>query len=636
MIIFLHVLRLGDKVEKYVPIQVTQTGNPYLYGSQLKMSDIIQVLPEHVANQIAAGEVIQRPASAVKELLENAVDSGAKQIQLIIVDGGRILIQVIDNGSGMTELDARLSFSRHATSKLKLADDLWSIRTMGFRGEALASIAAIAQVELKTRKKGAELGTRLEIDGSELKTFEPASCPEGTSISVKNLFYNVPARRNFLKSNQVETKHILDEFQRVALAFPGIAFSLVNNDQEVYRLAPVALKQRIIGIFGNTWNERLVSINEETTVASITGFIGKPEFAKKSRGEQFFFINNRFIKNTYLHHAVASAYKDLIQGDTFPAYFIWFDVDPKTIDINIHPTKTEIKFEDERSIYAILRSAVKRSIGTYSLSPSLDFENESAFDILPLKAGSPVKSPEIKINPDYNPFTNPRPSQPSFDGMQRVSQARWQDLAGSPATQDFQTIASNPNLIDQSGPSAPWQLHGKYICTQVKSGMMIIDQQRALERILFERFLSENASGHSQQILFPIAKEFSAPDFELVKGLDDEFRALGFEFESFGKHTIKITGVPSEIKDLDIKEVFDQLLEQFKVSQQGLRLNRLENLAQTLAANASRMKSKIMSAEQMLTLINQLFSCETPNFSPKGKPVISILALGELNDRFEK
>jgi DNA mismatch repair protein MutL len=601
------------------------------------MSDIIQLLPEHVANQIAAGEVIQRPASAVKELLENAVDSGAKNIQLIIKEGGRILIQIIDNGSGMSELDARLSFSRHATSKLKHADDLWSIRTMGFRGEALASVAAIAQVELKTRLRGNELGTHLEIEGTELKTCEPTSCPEGTSISVKNLFFNVPARRNFLKSNQVETKHILDEFQRVALAFPEISFSLINNEQEVYRLAPSSQKQRIISIFGSTWKERLVNLSEETTVATITGFIGKPEFARKSRGEQFFFINNRFIKNTYLHHAIASAYKDLIQGDAFPAYFIWFDVDPKTIDINIHPTKTEIKFEDERSIYAILRSAVKRSIGTYSLSPSLDFENESAFDILPLKAGSVVRAPEIKVNPDYNPFSNPRPTQASQDALRKMSQARWEDLAGTPASQDFQTIASSSKPVDLPEPSVPWQLHGKYVCTQVKSGMMIIDQQRAYERIFFERFLSDtNSSGHSQQVLFPIAKEFSAPDFELVKALDQEFRSLGFEFEAFGKNTLKITGVPSEIKDLDIKETLDQLLEQFKVSQQGLRLNRLENLAQTLAANAARMKSKTLSSDQMLALINQLFACNTPNFSPKGKPVISILGLNELVDRFEK
>ena len=604
------------------------------------MPDIIQLLPDHVANQIAAGEVIQRPASAVKELMENAVDAGAKNIQLIIKDGGRSLIQVIDNGSGMSGLDARLSFSRHATSKIKKADDLWALRTMGFRGEALASVAAVAQVEMRTRQTGEELGTHIIVEGSEVKQQEHVSCPEGTSVAIKNLFFNVPARRNFLKSNPAETKHIIDEFQRVALAHPGVGFSFINNEQESYRLMPGTFKQRIVGVFGSGWNERIVSVNEDTTVVQISGFIGKPEYSRKTRGEQFFFINNRFIKNSYLHHAVQAAFTELIAPDTFPAYFLHLQVDPKTIDINIHPTKTEIKFEDERSVYAILRSAVRRAIGTFSLSPSLNFENEPAFDILSTRSRE-IKPPGIFINPDYNPFSK---AASGPDALQSLGQARWEQLAGMPAeTEPQRNQADFSSDLNRSSATSgelpektiPWLLHGRYICTHVKSGLMLIDQQGARERILYERFMKNAGhSGQSQQLLFPVAREFSAPDYELLQALKNEFHSLGFDFEPFGKNTIKINGVPPEVQDTDIKILFDQLLEQFKTSQQNLRLHRLDNLAKTLASNAARFTSRVLSPEQMTGIIEQLFACETPGYSAHGKPVVSILGLDELGARF--
>jgi DNA mismatch repair protein MutL len=602
------------------------------------MADIIQLLPEHVANQIAAGEVIQRPASAVKELMENAVDAGARSIQLIIKDGGRTLVQVIDNGCGMSEPDARMAFARHATSKIRQADDLWAIRTMGFRGEAMASIAAVAQVEMRTRLTDEELGTLLEIEGSEVKRQEAVACPTGTSIAIKNLFFNVPARRNFLKSNPVETKHIFDEFQRIALAFSDISFSLNNNGQEVYRLMPGTFKQRIVGLLGQSWNERLIAVKEETSVVTITGFVGKPDSSRKTRGEQFFFINNRFIKSTYLNHAVQGAFQGLIAADSFPVYFLRFDVDPKTIDINIHPTKTEIKFEDERSVYAILRSAVRKAIGAFSLSPTLDFDVEQAFEI-PLPNNREIKAPEIQVNPNYNPFSNPRPAPvEKQDQLRKLSQARWEDLAGPPTELIFPPKKELSKPTETPEKTQPWQLHGKYICTQVRSGLMLIEQAGALERIHFERLLKQKAeSGHhglSQQLLFPVVKEFSAPDFELIRALEPELRALGFDFENFGKTAIAVNGVPPEVQELDIKTLFDSLLEQFKRSQQDLQLNRAEQLAKTLAANAARSAIGNLSAEKMLVLIDQLFACESPAYTPSGRSIISIIPLEELDARF--
>jgi DNA mismatch repair protein MutL len=597
------------------------------------MPQSIELLPEHVANQIAAGEVIQRPASVVKELLENAVDAGATQIRLIIREGGRNLIQVIDNGSGMNALDARLAFSRHATSKIRKADDLWQIRTMGFRGEALASMAAVAMVEMKTRQHHEELGTLIEIEGSDVVRQEACACQPGTSIAIKNLFYNVPARRNFLKSNTVEVRHIFDEFQRVALAFPDVGFSLISNEEEIFRLQPANLKQRITGLFGASWNEKLLPLSEETSLVKITGFTGKPEFARKSRGEQFFFVNNRFIRNNYLHHAVVSAYEALIQQGSYPSYFIFLETDPASIDVNIHPTKTEIKFEDDRSVYAILRSAVKKSIGSYSLSPRLDFDQNPAFEIsLPPRNGG-IPTPGITVNTGYNPFETQRQRN---EGLEKISRARWDQLA---FLDDEKLVI--PGLIEppaeQTEKGIPTLLHGRYILTQVKSGLMIIDQFRARERILFERFADEQGSrGASQQLLFPVVKEFSAPDFELISSLDEELRAIGFSIEAFGTRTLLINGIPPDIKDQDPGQVIDQLIEQVRRGGDELRLKPREALAAKLAALIAKTTPLQANPQSLLGLIEQLFSCKITGYSPTGKTIVELLSLEELSARFGK
>ncbi|MEZ5171971.1 MAG: DNA mismatch repair endonuclease MutL [Bacteroidia bacterium] len=603
------------------------------------MDQLIQLLPEHVANQIAAGEVVQRPASVVKELMENAVDAGADSIQLIIKDGGRTLVRVIDNGCGMNEFDARLCFARHATSKIRKADDLWEIRTMGFRGEAMASIAAVAQVEMTTRIKGEELGTQIHIEGSEVKNLEACACPEGTSISVKNLFYNVPARRNFLKSNPVETRHIIDEFQRVALAFPGIAFSMNNNGQEVYRLPAAGgnFKQRIAGLFGNTWNEKLLAVNEETSVIRISGFIGKPEAARKTRGEQFFFINNRFVKSSYFNHAVSAAFQDLIPADSFPVYFIRFEIDPSHIDVNIHPTKTEVKFEDERSVYAILKSAIRKAIASFSLSPTLDFDNEPAFDI-PLPGRKEVKAPEIIVNPDYNPFSQgySRPAtQFSESAFSRMSRARWEDLDDRPQQAPAQQQTAFSDAETES--SRPFQLHNRYICKQVKSGMMIIDLKRARERITYEKLI-DSFSNHkhraSQQLLFPVQKEFQPGDYTLLNALMPDLYELGFEMNEFGPNTLAIYGIPAALGDAEPEQLLDELLEQFRSDEQNPGINAHEKMAMSFARCSSGTHIHSLSPEAMLATIERLFSCQNPNYTPGGKTIVQLITMDEIRNKF--
>jgi DNA mismatch repair protein MutL len=589
------------------------------------MSGIIQLLPDHVANQIAAGEVVQRPASAVKELLENAVDSGARSIQLIIKDGGRTLIQVIDNGSGMDAFDARLCFLRHATSKLKQADDLWNIRTMGFRGEALASIAAVAQVEMHTRLKDQETGTRIHIEGSEVISQDEAACPVGTSISVRNLFYNVPARRNFLKSNTVETRHIYEEFYRVALSFPDRAFSLINQGDEVHRLMGGSFKQRIAGIFGNSINEKLIQVREENTPVKITGFIGKPENARKTRGEQYFFINNRFIKHPYLHHAVQSAFQDIIAHGEFPVYFIRFEVDPSSIDINIHPTKTEIKFEDERTAYGILRSAIRKALGAYSLSPSLDFDAEMQYVPLP-NSSTEIKAPEIKVNPDYNPFAT---SSSTKQDNSRLSSIRWEELTQSTAPIQTQLLPSDSENAERS---MPWLLHGMFICSQIKSGMMLIHLEGARERILYERFLNRKQSeGAAQMLLFPVILELNPQDFQVYIEVASELRNLGFECEEFGINTLKINAVPAEALDANAQTTIEELLEAYKNDQ---ATSGAETLARTLARIGARSAEK-PGPSQMLVIIDKLFSCENSGFTPFGKPITTVMPIDEIAGRFK-
>ncbi|MCB0396344.1 MAG: DNA mismatch repair endonuclease MutL [Flavobacteriales bacterium] len=606
------------------------------------MADIIDILPDHVANQIAAGEVIQRPASIVKELLENAVDAGASQIHLQIKDAGRTLVQVTDNGCGMSLSDSRRCFERHATSKIKAANDIFSIRTKGFRGEALASIAAVAQVDMITKRPDDEIGSHVVIEGSDPVNHEPTGCQDGTRIQVKNLFYNIPARRNFLKSNPVETRHIMDEFHRVAIAHPGISFGFHHNENEVYQLPAGPLRQRLVGLFGKNFNQRLVPLEETTDLATITGFIGKPEFARKTRGEQFFFVNNRFIKSSYLHHAVQSAYTDLIQRDAHPSYFIFLEVDPNTIDINIHPTKTEIKFEDEKALYAILQSTVKRSLGQYNISPALDFEQESAFSHLPPPTpGQKVSAPEVKVDKDYNPFrAKTEKHGPSVEDAMRFTQAMFREDAGeAEEAQEEQHIISPEwnNTQDSSSTKVRAQLHNTFILTQVKSGVMIIDQQLAHERILFERFLDqlELHQGQSQQLLFPENVELSREDYDILMEIEDDVKALGFDLAHFGKHSVVVHGMPADLGPGEPKEQIESLVEQYKNNRSRFSLPKRENLARSLARNASVKAGKALGSEEMDNLIDGLFACRQPYVSPDGRPTVTTLTLDSIRQIFK-
>jgi DNA mismatch repair protein MutL len=615
------------------------------------MPDIIHLLPDSVANQIAAGEVVQRPASAVKELMENALDAGGTNIKLHVKDAGKTLIQVIDNGCGMSETDARMSFERHATSKIKKADDLYAIRTMGFRGEALASIAAIAQVELKTKRIGDEVGVQIIIEGSELKSQEACTCPDGTSIAVKNLFFNVPARRNFLKNNSVELRHIIDEFQRVAVPNPHIAFSLHHNSTEIFHLEKGSLKQRLISIFGNSYNTRLVPVEENTSIVNIKGFIIKPEFAKKTRGEQFFFLNKRFIKNAYLHHAVQTAFEELLPKDSYASYFLLLEVDPKTIDINIHPTKTEVKFEDEKAVYAFLRSAVKKSLGQFNITPSIDFNQESHLYNMPLKpADGIVKQPTIKVNPDYNPFKTETSKGYKPNERELSNRSNWEKMYtkhtnGQPQL-EIKKEEETQHIIDadwdsefhESTKKLTYQLHNKYILSHIKTGFIVIDQQGAHERILYERTLEafEKNQSATQQELFPKTIELNAADYALVKELQEEIKGLGFDIREFGKNTFVIHGVPAATAQYESSTLLEGLLENYKQNQQELKLNKRENIVRSMARNMSVKAGKALTQEEMNNLIDELFACKMPYSTPGGKPTVATFSMEELDKRFRK
>jgi DNA mismatch repair protein MutL len=616
------------------------------------MSDIIQLLPDSVANQIAAGEVVQRPASAVKELLENAIDAGANKIKLILKDAGKALIQVIDNGCGMSVTDARMCFERHATSKVRKAEDLFAIRTMGFRGEAMASIAAIAQVEMKTRRYEDEIGTLIEIEGANFVKQEPVATPEGTSICVKNLFFNTPARRNFLKSNPAEMRHIIEEFQRISMANPAITFSLHHDGVEIYRLPAAVLKQRIIHLFGNTYNQRLIPVEEETSIINIKGYIGKPEFAKKTRGEQFFFVNNRFIRDAYLNHAVNKAYQELLPEENFPLYVLFIDIDPAKIDVNVHPTKTEIKYLEEKSIYAIIHSAVKRSLGKFNISPTIDFDVETGFSgMITPKAPEDIVPPTISFNPNFNPFAGEKSTArtPSYGGGFDVNSAgnkNWGSLYDivkhDTVEQATMGLDKTTNQDDNFKPLQKqlMQVHNRYIVSQIKSGLMVIDQQAAHERILYERFLVhlEDRKGASQQSLFPQTVTLSPNDYELAKSLLEDIKSLGFEVREFGKNTLVIEGIPVDLGSGNINEtqLFEHLIEGFKNSQQELKLDKRDALARSMARNSAIKNGVSLGQEEMNTLIEQLFACKTPNFSISGRPVIQTLTLTEIDKKFEK
>ena len=615
------------------------------------MSDIIQLLPDHVANQIAAGEVVQRPASAVKELLENAVDAGSTKIDLIIKDAGKTLIQVVDNGCGMTETDARMSFERHATSKIKNADDLFAIKTKGFRGEALASMAAIAHVELKTKIVDIDLGSQIIIEGSEIISQEPVSCNNGTSLSIKNLFYNVPARRNFLKSNGVETRHIIDEFERVALTHPDIHFTMNHNGNEVFNLASSGLRQRVVNVLGKKYNDRLVPIEEYTNILNVTGYIVKPEFSKRTRGEQFFFVNNRFIKSTYLNHSVTSAFRELIAKDQFPSYFIYLEVEPNTIDINIHPTKTEIKFEDEKSIYAIIHSAVKNSLGKYNIAPSLDFTQETSFNVPPLKEGQTIVQPVIKVNPGFNPFeTNKESSINSFKkknisqqqltaNLDFLNQNKSQNSKSADNISDNRGLEQNwTGLVDAETEIKTYQLHQKFILTQTSSGLLIINQQRAHQQILFEQFIFElnRNTAETQKLMFPKTIELNNSDFELIREVLNEIKNIGFDIEVFGKNTLAINGLPIGVEEANCEKIIEEFIEQIKNNANEISANNKNALAMSLARSSSIKNGRKLSSEEMNTLVDQLFACETPYLSPNGKPIIIKVNEEELDQRFDR
>ena len=607
------------------------------------MGDIIRLLPDSVANQIAAGEVIQRPASAVKELLENSVDAGATKIQLVVEDAGKILMQVIDNGRGMSENDARMCFERHATSKIESADQLFAIKTKGFRGEAMASIAAVAQVEMKSRTEENPIGIQINIAGSKITKQEPCQTPVGSSISIKNLFFNVPARRNFLKSNQVETRHIMDEFIRVALAHTDLEMSLFHDGDDIFTLKATNLRQRIVDLFGKSFNEKLVPIREETSIAKIEGFVGKPEYARKKRGEQFFFVNNRFIRSGYLNHAIASAYDELLAEKTHPAYFIFFDVDPSFIDINIHPTKTEIKFEDEKSIFAFLRSAVRQSLGKYNLSPTIDFNQEMSITFPPPPKDVRMFQPELPVSAGAVSAKGAHSAaitRARSEGWQKETDGDWQKLYEGlqdviPNQPETTTVQSKLS-VDEQVEKRPIQIHGKYVLSSIKSGTIIIDQKRAHERIVYEQIVQSLAlqQAPKQQQLFPINIELSSADSKVLSGILEEVKLLGMDIEPFGKNTFIVQGLATYIDDKSVKEVIDEILEEYNQSGSLTKSKKLDKLAQAMARRASIDYGKVLQPAEMTQLIDELFACDLPYTAPNGKPTLITLSLDELEKRF--
>jgi DNA mismatch repair protein MutL len=659
------------------------------------VSDVIHLLPDSVANQIAAGEVIQRPASVVKELVENAIDAGGDTVTVNVKDAGRTLIQVTDNGKGMSPTDARMSFERHATSKIHEANDLFCIRTMGFRGEALASIASVAEVELRTRQQGEELGTYLHILGSVLQKQQTDHCAEGSNFSVKNLFFNVPARRKFLKSNSYELKNIITEIQRIALANPEIAINFFHNQSPVYELSSENIRKRIVGLFGKSINQSLTPVEVETTLIKVSGFIGQPKFAKKSFGEQFFFVNGRFMKHPFFHRAVMNAYERILPPDTIPSYFLYLEVDPATIDINIHPTKTEIKFEDEQAIWHILSACIRESIGKYNLMPTIDFDQRGSIEIpVPPGRGSSFAPPEIEINRHYNPFQQESyPGYRNEPGKDAGQVGHWEKLyegmgtrgrgdegtrglgdggtgrqgdwetrgRGDGGTEEKETgngetergswrsgFESGMQREDPEGRQTThslgiepdyqsanfMQLKNRYLLTPVKSGLMVIDQREAHSRILYENFM-RNFSSHlatSQRQLFPPVLELNAADGEILNALRDELHQLGFEIRPEADHHFYIDGTPGVLSHLDAKELVETVIASFQYRPVDLMEEIKAQLALVLAQSSAVNYGAALKQEEMSALFNQLFACQTPGFSPSGKKIISIIALADIEN----
>ncbi|WP_026914825.1 DNA mismatch repair endonuclease MutL [Christiangramia portivictoriae] len=616
------------------------------------MNNIIQLLPDHVANQIAAGEVVQRPASVIKELLENSIDAYAARIQVVIKDAGKTLIQVIDDGAGMSITDARMSFERHATSKIKIADDLFALRTKGFRGEALASIAAIAHVELKTRTENEEIGTCIKIEGSKISSQEACVTPKGTCISVKNLFYNIPARRNFLKSDNVETRHIIDEFQRVALAHPDIGFSLMHNGNELFQLPAANYRQRITNILGGKTNEKLVPVEEDTGIVRISGFVGKPEFAKKSRGEQFFFVNNRFIKSPYLNHAVVASFEGLLKEKSYPSYFLYLDVDPKTIDINIHPTKTEIKFDDEHALYAILKSAIKHALGQFNVAPILDFDRDAELDTPYNYQSKQASAPQIEVDRNFNPFQSEnaaRSYNPQNTGYRKEKPAEWDSLYtgldAEPSTEvdvrqiEFESEEVTGNLFagkEDEIEKSTFQLHKKYIISTLKSGILVIDQHRAHTRILYEELLKNItvSAAVSQQLLFPLKLQFNHHEMEMLQEIRESLEQTGFIFSSFSKDEVEISGIPTMISESEVEILLEQLIADFEKDVPDNGFSQTDLLSKSLANSMAVRSGTMLNTAEQQHIVNRLFACKEPALSPSNRTIFTTLSIEELDKKF--
>lgn len=614
------------------------------------MPDIIHLLSDHIANQIAAGEVIQRPANAVKELLENAIDAGATDIQLHLRDAGKELIQVIDNGKGMSPADARMSFERHATSKIRDINDLFRIRTMGFRGEALASVAAVAQVELKTRPADAAVGTRIVIEGTTVVVQEPCATLVGTNLLIKNLFFNVPARRHFLKSNSTEYRHVIDEFTRVAMAHPQVGFKLWHNGAEQFLLEPGSLKTRIVGLLGNTYEKHLVPVEEDTEVLQIRGFIGKPTAATKTRGNQFFFMNNRFIRNPYLHHAVTTAYESLLEKDSFPFYVLFLEIDPQRVDVNVHPTKQEVKFEDDRIMYAYLQSAIKHALAKYNIAPSLDFSLNTEIQHL---SAVQLPSTDKQVSQTregylYQSFSRPGQAHriASINELER-----WKETYQSAALPDQSSSFSMPGQYPQESAQLPihapsqnsmedtssgqsvLNVQGSLLVTTVKSGLLVVHLRRARERILFERLEAswQEEQTPSQRLLFPISLEFAPADAAILGEMLPDLKRIGFEIEPFGTGTYVIQGMPTGMIQGHEQSLIEEMIERMKYESGSAADVRAHQLLVAMAQRLSRNKTSVSSQEELRTVIDELFACDQPEFTATGKKVFSVMPKDELD-----
>ena len=606
------------------------------------MTNVIKLLPDHVANQIAAGEVVQRPSSVVKELLENSIDANSTDIKLFIKNSGKTLIQVVDNGKGMSFKDARMCFERHATSKISSAKDLFSLNTKGFRGEALSSIAAISHVELKTKTKLDKLGSLIKIEGSEIKLEDSISVSDGTSLAVKNLFFNIPARRNFLKSDTVELRHIIDEFHRVVLAHPKINFSMFHNGNDIFDLRSENFRQRIIHVFGNRMNEKLVPVGENTELLKISGFVGKPEFAKKSRGEQFFFVNQRFIKSSYLNHAVISAFDGLLAPKKIPSYFLNLSVDPNSIDINIHPTKTEIKFDDEPTLYALLRAAVKHSLGQFNIAPVLDFERNSSFDTPYSSNINSFVTPKIEVDPEFNPFNKNESynfssthSDDFYIGINSKSNNKLEPLSEI----EFESNSIQSSIFDNDeikNSNNTFQLLNKYILCKIKSGLMVVDQNRAHQRVLYEGFLKQFTleTPTIQNLLFPLNLNLTSDELKIIKDIEIQLKQTGFSISEYNKDGLFLNAIPVGVKESNVPSIFEELISDIKSEVPNINFSYSDLMAKLIAKSLATQNGKKLNTVEQEFIVNSLFACKEPNLSPSNKRIFITIEISDLDSKF--